>query len=255
MRIEAVTVCVDYADFLAKVGPWNRGLLDRWLIITTRKDEATVDLCHKLNLECIRTDDFYRNGDPFNKGKAVEHGLGMLAHDDWLLHLDADIALPTDFRESLIDADLDQECIYGADRHMLKTPEDWRLWTDRGSTRAYHCYQRTLVHPVGARWVDVRYGYVPIGFFQLWNQSVDMRKGIRTRRYPEWHSDAARADVKFALQWDRRRRQLLPEIIVGHIENGASKMGVNWKGRTTPPLEPGHPHPHPHPHPCPQYGA
>ena len=59
-------------------------------------------------------------------------------------------------------------------------------------------------YTVGDRWADVRYGYVPIGFFQLWNQAADHRHGIRLRRYPDNHQTAARADVKFALQWDRR---------------------------------------------------
>ena len=84
------------------------------------------------------------------------------------------------------------------------------------------------------RWVDIRYGYVPIGYFQLWHESVDTRKGVRLRRYPEWHSNAARADVKFALQWDRKRRQVLPEVMVAHLESGASPMGRNWNGRKSP---------------------
>jgi hypothetical protein len=111
--------------------------------------------------------------------------------------------------------------------------DEWQGWKARGSTRGYHCYQRTLAHPVGARWVDVRYGYVPIGYFQLWHQSSDTRKGVRLRRYPDSHSDAARADVKFALQWDRRRRQLLPEVIVAHLESEPCPTGANWKGRKT----------------------
>jgi hypothetical protein len=234
VRIEAVTVCVDYADFLAETAAQNRGLLDRWIIVTSRTDEATVDLCHRLNLECIRTDNFFRDGAEFNKGRAVDRGLAMLGHDDWLLHLDADIALPTDFRESLLDADLDSECLYGADRHMLMGWDEWQKWKQAGSTRAYHCYQKTAQWPVGARWTDIRYGYVPIGYFQLWNESADTRKGVRLRRYPEWHSNAARADVKFALQWDRRRRQILPEVIVAHLESRPGPMGANWNGRKSP---------------------
>lgn len=234
VRIEAVTVCVGYSDFLTETAAQNRALLDRWVIVTNHDDEVTVDLCHRLNLECIRTGDFTQRGDIFNKGRAVERGLGMLAHDDWLLHLDADVALPMDFRESLLDADLDIECLYGADRHMLVGWDEWQAWKARGSTRGYHCYQRTLAHKVGARWVDVRYGYVPIGYFQLWHHSQDVRHGIRTRRYPEWHSSAARADVKFALQWDRRRRQLLPEVIVAHLESSPAQTGANWNGRKTP---------------------
>jgi len=234
MHLEACTVCVGYGDFLAETAAQNRGLLDRWIIITDRKDDETADVCHRLNLECIRTDDFYRHGDSFNKGRAIERGLAMLSHNDWLLHVDADIALPTDFRESLLDGDLDEECIYGADRHMLIGWDQWQDWKLKGSSRAWHCYQQSHKWPIGARWVDLRYGYVPIGFFQLWHNSTDIRKGIRLRRYPDCHSDAARADVKFALQWDRRRRQVLPEVIVAHLESQSSPVGTNWKGRKSP---------------------
>jgi hypothetical protein len=238
MKLEALTVCVGYADFLAETAAFNRKHFDRWIIVTDRKDQETVDVCHRLNLEVLRTDEFTRNGDPFNKGRAIDRGLAMLTHADWLLHLDADIALPTDFRESLHDADLDPECIYGVDRQMLVGWDQWQAWKTRGSTRAFHCYQRTHIYPIGARWCDVRYGYVPIGFFQLWHQSADVAKGIRLNRYPDGHSDAARADVKFALQWDRRRRQLIPEVVVAHLESESGPTGVNWSGRKTRRFEP-----------------
>lgn len=232
--IEAVTVCVGYADFLAQTLPANKAQVDRLVVVTTKEDHETLDLCHKHNVEVVTTSDFYRHGDAFNKGRAIERGLAALGHKDWLLHLDSDIALPGDFRESLHDSDLDHECIYGADRLMVQGWDQWqRLKAKSSTSRAYHCYQTTHGFQIGARWVDVRFGYVPIGFFQLWNQDADHRKGIRLRRYPDCHSDAARADVKFALQWDRRRRQLLPEVFVAHLESEPAPMGANWKGRKT----------------------
>ena len=134
MRLEAVTVCVDYSDYLAETAAQNRGLLDRWIIVTSRTDEATVDLCHRRNLECIRTDDFQKDG-AVHKGRAIERGLGMLGHDEWLLHIDADIALPTELSRALMDADLDTESLYGADRHMLSSWEEWQAWKTAGSNR------------------------------------------------------------------------------------------------------------------------
>jgi hypothetical protein len=231
-HIEAVTVCVDYSDFLAETVRTNRRHFDRWLIVTSPDDEATADLCHRHNLEMIRTNDFYAHGDEFNKGRGVERGLAMLGHHDWLVHIDADIALPRDFRDVLHDADLDPACIYGADRVLLKS---WEEWTEFRKSHAgsYHCYTSSGGWPIGARWCDIRYGYVPIGFFQLWHESADHRHGVRTRRYPDCHQTAARADVKFALQWDRRHRQLLPEVFVAHIESEPAPTGANWKGRKT----------------------
>ncbi len=237
MRLEAVTVCVGYADFLDETARVNRHHFDQWIIVTDAKDTATHDVCHRHNLEMIRTDDFYRCGDEFNKGRAVERGLAMLSHNDWILHLDADIALPRDFTESLEDAHLDEQCIYGVDRFMLKSRAEWDEFK-ANHARSFHCYVTPGNRTVGARWADVRYGYVPIGFFQLWHGSADHRKGIRTRRYPDNHQTAARADVKFALQWDRRHRQLIPEIFVAHLESQDAPTGANWKGRKTRPFYP-----------------
>ena len=165
--LEAVTVCVDYSDFLAETIPSNRPHLDRWIIVTSPDDHATLDLCHDHNLEVVATRDFYRGGEPFNKGRAIERGLGMLGHHDWLLHLDADIALPGDFRESLDDADLDPACIYGVDRIMVQGYDAWTRLKGRGFLRrSWHCTVSHRDFPVGTRWADTRYGYVPIGFFQ-----------------------------------------------------------------------------------------
>jgi len=44
MYLEAVTVCVDYADFLKEIIPWNQHLFDRWAIVTTPADEETREL-------------------------------------------------------------------------------------------------------------------------------------------------------------------------------------------------------------------
>lgn len=233
MKIEAVTVCVDYSDIACYTLPAMRRQVDRLLVVTSPRDTRTIQLCHKLNLEILDTEDFYRAGDAFNKGRAIEHGLALLAHDDWLLHVDSDIYLPDDFRESLETAHLNARCIYGADRVMLQGWNSFERWRNRGSSRQYHCFQSTHNEQIGSRWVDIRYGYVPIGFFQLWHQSAAGSHGIRTRRYPERHATAARADVKFALQWDRKHRVLLPEVIVGHIEKEPSEMGANWNGRRT----------------------
>ena len=237
--LEAVTVCVNYADILAETVPANRAHLDRWLIVTSPDDRATLDLCHKHNLEAVVTRDFYRDGDDFNKGRGIERGLGMLAHRDWLVHLDADIALPACFRESLDDADIDPVCIYGADRLLVQGWDAWQQLKAKGwLRRGWHCCVASNGYPVGTRWADIRYGYVPIGYFQLWNQAADHREGIRLRRYPDNHQNAARADVKFALQWDRRQRQLLPEVLVAHLESEPAENGKNWNGRKTKPFGP-----------------
>ena len=74
------------------------------------------------------------------------------------------------------------------------------------------------------------FGYIPIGFFQLWHADSEILN------YPEGHTDAGREDSHFATLWPRHKRQLLPEIIAYHLESESAPMAVNWKGRATKPF-------------------
>ncbi len=234
MKIEAVTVSVGYSDFLAETIPANLSQLDRWTIVTDEQDKDTFKLCHKYSLPCLTTDDFYRDG-KFNKGRAIQRGLNAISCQDWCLHLDADIVLPPAFRKSLESAHLDPSVIYGADRMMVKSWEDWQtIKRFPHHQSGYHAY--TLPDPrvpVGARWVSPTDGYVPIGFFQLWHGSDSIRQGIFHKPYPSYHGDAARSDVRFGLFWDRRKRAILPEVFVYHLESEVAGIGANWNGRRT----------------------
>lgn len=239
MRIEAVTVCRGYSDFLSVCAPYNRGLFDRWLIVTDPADAATREVCRRLDLECLLTEDGSRDG-TFAKGRMIERGLSQLSNDGWKLHLDGDIVLPAHTRAALEAADLDPACIYGIDRVMVKSAAAWRQLRDSGYLSNQHDYQNRQRWPagveVGARWADVREGWAPIGFFQLMHAAALEWGGSRIRRYPVNHGDACRTDVQFAMLWDRRKRVLLPEIVGVHLESADAPLGANWKGRTTPPF-------------------
>jgi hypothetical protein len=244
VKIEAVTVSVGYADFLREVIPYNLQHLDRWLIVTDARDQATREVCRQHNLEFLATDDFYRDGAGFDKARGVDRGMQLLAHDDWVLHLDADVVLPPHTRHTLRAADLDRRSIYGADRVMVRGWDRWqRLKASGFLERVGRSYHHNVCFPggfdVGARWADPYHGYVPIGFFQLFHREATLFRGIRTRRYScHGHSDAARTDVQFSLLWDRRRRALVPELVVLHLESEDSSTGANWSGRTTRPFGP-----------------
>ena len=149
--------------------------------------------------------------------------------------------MPRGFRQYLDWAHLDERTIYGADRCNVVGWEAWRAIRDSGGwdNHRYGCVQRFAAgHPVGGRHVPHLHGYCPIGFFQLWHGSAMIDRGFHQKRYPLNHGDAARTDVQFALQWDRRYRQLLPEVIVLHLESEPAAQGANWKGRTTKPFGP-----------------
>lgn len=235
MIIEAISCCINYSDFLAETIEHNRGLLDRWLIITTEEDIKTRELCRRYNLQCLLTNDHVNKGDIFNKGRLIERGLQHLSAEGWRLHLDADIALPQRFRALLEAAHLNQKKIYGCDRIMVKSYNDWIKLKNSGwlSNDFHHRVTPPQGYHIGTRWIHPYGGYVPIGFFQLWHSSCDQWRGVRIRPYPDKHNDACRSDVQFSLWWDRQDRELLPELLVVHLDSEKCENGSNWKGRKT----------------------
>src|SRR5271165_2203072 len=100
LNLEAVTVCVNYADFLTVAAKHNRGLFDRWVIVTTPDDAETREVCRRFNLETLLTEEGRKDGD-FNKGAMIERGLQHLGADGWRVHLDSDIVLPHNTKQLL----------------------------------------------------------------------------------------------------------------------------------------------------------
>lgn len=248
-HLEAVTVCVGYADFLEAVVPFNAGLFERWIIVTEPADKETREVCRRFNLECVLSDDGKRHGSgtstnpPFNKGRLIERGLQHTSAEGWRLHIDADIALPYRFRQMLEISDLQEDMFYGIDRVMVCGYENWQKLIQsnylQGGQYDYHYRMRFPKGcEIGTRWVHPQMGYVPIGFFQLWHSSQDEWKGIRVKPYPVHHGNACRTDVRQGLRWDRHKRAIIPEVIGVHLESEVSALGANWCGRTTKPFGP-----------------
>lgn len=236
MKIEAVTVCIGYGDFLLHSAKYNAAQFDRWIIVTEPSDEETREVCRKYSIECLLSKDG-KSGGNFVKGVLIERALQHLSKDGWRVHIDADIVLPNRTKMLLEAAKLEEECIYGCDRIMIKSYEEWEKLLSSGWLYSSHDFHNRLNWPVGfqpgSRWVGKNEGWVPIGFFQMWSGASDIYKGVRIKRYPSNHNDACRTDVQHALQWDRNNRKFIPELIVVHLESEKAKLGANWKGRTT----------------------
>lgn len=257
LLIEAVTVCVGYADFLKVTARYNRQHFDHWVVVTSKQDTETQEVCRRYGIKCVLTADFFAFGDTFNKGRAINRGLSQLSHKGWVVHIDADIVLPSHFRQALASAQLDdrRENIYGCDRIMVRSAKQWDRLKKSGylggfPQHSFHNWLRpspAIEGPdalpdqpryleVGDRWADVEHGWVPIGFFQMWHGEAGQGYGINTRKYPIGHNSAERTDVQFALQWDRNNRVLISEFVAVHLESERAKIGANWKGRTTVPF-------------------
>jgi len=191
-RLEAVTVSVGYGDFLAETAKHNAHIFDRWLIITTEKDIETREVCRRFSLPTLLTEDGTLHGD-FSKGRLIERGMQHLCSDGWRVHMDADIALPARTRQMLEAAQLQKQKVYGVDRVMCRSYEDWLKLVASGYLQhGQHDFHNRLRWPEGcqpgARWVDFTFGYVPIGFFQMWHSESDLWRGARIRPYPSRHN-------------------------------------------------------------------
>jgi hypothetical protein len=231
MIIEAVLVCVNYSDFLAHTLPSTRSQFDKLVVVTDTKDLKTKKLCEFYNVECVQTDVFYEDGNSFNKGKGINKGLEKLALDGWVVHIDSDIFLPPQTRGILENLPLEGDKIYGADRLMCPSYEKWEKFIRRPSPiQDSWIFIHTDAFPMGVRLAEYKTpqgGYEPIGYFQMWNPK---KSGIF--RYPTEHGFADRTDVLHCKKWPRKKRELLPEIVVIHLESEKG-LGLNWKGRVT----------------------
>ena len=127
LLLEAVTVCVNYADFLEETIPYNLPQIDLWTIVTTPEDTQTQNLCTRYGLRCLKTDCFYRDVEPprINKSRGINYALAHHSHSGWMLHLDGDIVLPPQFRRMIENADLDPACLYGIDRVNCLGSDAW----------------------------------------------------------------------------------------------------------------------------------
>lgn len=234
MNISAVIVCVNYGDFLAHTLPQNKTQFDETIIVTTPRDVYTQAVCEFNDVRCIVTDVFYENGASFNKAKGINEGLKAINKRGWILHLDADIWLPSTFRAIMEQYPLQTDVLYGVDRMMCPDYDAWvNFLTQQKPIHEAWVYQHMDFFPMGERFIQYKGGgYVPLGYFQMFHKN-------NFKLYPEQHMSAARTDLQFSQLWPRERRQLIPDVVSIHLESEArSDQSVNWNGRKTIPFGP-----------------
>ncbi|MBV8782312.1 MAG: hypothetical protein JO353_13025 [Phycisphaerae bacterium] len=242
--IAGLTACFGYGDFLAATIPHAIPIFDDLLVVTTETDEETREVCRRYGVRTLLTNEHERYGG-FSKGHVLDRGFHHLPADCWRIHFDSDIVFPLNTRRALEAAHLVERKIYGADRVMVKSWSDWQKLKHSGwLAHDYHC----RVNPpagfsIGTRWAN-EFGYCPIGYLQITHSSAEEWNGARIRPYPSNHNSAARTDAQRAMQFDRRDRELIPELLVVHLESEPAKLGANWNGRTTKRFGPGPQHNH-----------
>ncbi len=230
-KIEAVIVCDQFSDFLTRTLPTNKQLFNQVVVVTSPEDKVTQRICEFNHVRCIKTDALQSRWDEFHKGKGINEGLEVLDKDGWVVHMDADIYLPPQTRMLLKQAHLDPCMVYGIDRFEVKGYQEWDAFTALPPLQ-HEC--GTYIHlksfPLGTRIMfDHTDGWLPLGFFQMWNPRVS---GVSV--YPSNHTTAGRSDTLFSMQWPRSMRGLIPEVIAYHLDPADKEaMDTNWSGRVS----------------------
>lgn len=229
-RFEAVTVCLQYADFLEHSIRANQAHFDDWVVVTSKEDQDTLRVCERYGVRIAFCPYFKKNASSFNKALAINLGLAHLKCSDWMIHIDADTVLPRNFPGLVHNAELQKERIYGVDRVNCPSWDEWQRYSTASDLDQKHYF----IHwpagwRTGNRLSHFEFGgYVPIGFFQMWNRAS------KITRYPTTQDGGAEhTDVLHSLQWARPNRVLLPEIVAIHLESEPCPMGANWNGRRT----------------------
>lgn len=127
-----ILVCVNYSDFLKLTCPHNKQYFrkEKFIVITSPEDNETIAYCKEHDIFYVVFNGFYKNGSVFNKSGAM-YATQELVHkwypNDWILLLDADIILPTDFDKMIQQKTLDTSTLYSLRRMDYATKEDWQL--------------------------------------------------------------------------------------------------------------------------------
>ncbi len=232
MKLEAIIVCIHYADFLKVTLPNNKPFFDKLVVVTDEQDAETVRVCEFYNVQCIQTNVFYTDHPTIpNKARGINEGLSHLSLEGWVAQLDADIWLPPLTRNILEKLPLHEDHIYGIDRMMCNSYEAFYdfLYIKSKPIHEGWIYLHLDFFPIGERITQYHgEGYMPIGYFQLWHPS-----GSNISNYPIIEAAYDRTDVLHLKQWKRENRSFIPELICIHLASEQHKQGQNWEGRKT----------------------
>lgn len=240
MKIEALTVCVNYSDFFQHVAKYNHKLFSKWVVVTDTTDPYTKEICEEYGLVCVQTDAFYQNGAPFNKAAGINEGLKYISDDAFVIFLDADILLPPLTARAFTQMEYKKDVLYGCDRVYLKGFDTLSKYLEGEGV----IKDNWLMHGAGLPWgsricqyygiqgENGRYrGWLPLGFFQMAHRSS-------FTSMPVGNPKADHYDIVFAMQYPRDKRVFIPEILGIHLESDGHWKGQNWGGRKSPPFQP-----------------
>lgn len=248
-RLQGLTVCVGYGDYLAVTLPRNITHFDRFVVVTDAADTETQRIARDNGAEVIISEGVHRGGAPFRKGAAVNEAMGTLDHDTWTLIMDSDVILPETFRAELATRILNPGVLYktkrwGPDLHNLAPFLDALEAGDSWHDLYWDYARKTKARVTDRRGNDIEHWWY--GYFQLFHPSASVLSECRESGiwYAEKSPTAEYADKEFSERWERTKRETLnidqhgrklTTFDVIHLPHGAYK--ANWAGRVSPRID------------------
>ena len=177
MKIEAVTVSVDYSRWLRQVVS-NKDKFDRWIIATHESDRDTIRVCEDNGIEYVCSERVFTDAS-FAKGRAINDALKLCDKDDWLVHIDADIKLADNFNEEVNFFCDNKNALYG----MYRETHEGNLLVQK--------LQKTITNKITGKKIIQHIGEMgAIGYFQMWHSN-------KRKWYDEQSLTGAEDDASF----------------------------------------------------------
>lgn len=241
-EIVAITVSINYADYLEDTLPHNRYLFKDFWIVTEETDTKTIELATKYKCQIHFTTKTHENGAKFNFA-GIRREIQQIVHtkypDKWICLLDADAYISNSF--SCLDiTKLNKENVYGCQRkiyayreqflHDLLNKENQLLYKNevvkispvvfRGpipQRRPNIEFRSNISRPTPVSRPEPKvYTY---GYFQLYFNKLKL--------YENYSKSCEKCDVNFANLF--KEQVMLPNISVFHL----GPNGINWNGRVS----------------------
>lgn len=229
MNLTIVTISVNYLDILQISYLYNKTLIDsnKYHIITSESDSATLKFCKDNYINCWTTDAFYINNSKFNKGAALNaifdgfHQTKLLDSLEWILLLDSDIIISECLDQIKTSFDLNK--IQNICNGKILENESYK-YIYGCPRRIYNTEEKFLK---GDFWLENTTDL--IGYFQLFHISSIINDIRKEKPIFYEHYDASSYDDKFRDRWPRKYRRIL-NVYCDHL----GPIAKNWKGRVTP---------------------
>ena len=142
IKMIAITASINYGDKLRICLELNHAFFNKWFVVTSKDDLATMKVCQEYSNVEILHFDFGINSQgqcAFNKGGALQYCQQQVYRDyadEWYLILDSDIILPDNFPQLLERVNWNHDCLYGAEGR-----DDYDALSDIQGQKAGNAYE------------------------------------------------------------------------------------------------------------------